>query len=224
MAIVLDNRSVADFIKDLGGISPSRVRLVPAPGTATIKDLIRANAHNGSICELVDGTLVEKVMGPAEGFLAASVILMMGSYAQRHRLGLVGAPDTMLRIARKLVRVPDVCFVSFAKLPGGKVPSETVAVLVPDLAVEILSKGNTRGEIKRKLREYFRSGVRMVWVINPRTQTGEIYTAVDQVTSILRGGNMDGGDVLPGFKLSLMELFSILPTEPKRRPRNGTKK
>jgi Uma2 family endonuclease len=228
MATMTRRPSIADLIKDLGGISPSRICYDPRPGTATIKDLIRINASQDWIYELVDGTLVEKIMGTAEGMLTAEIIMMLGLFVKPRRLGFVLGADGTMRIMPNLVRAPDVSFVARTKFPRGKFPRVPVADLVPDLAIEVLSKGDRPGEIKRKLKEYFQSGVRAVWLIDPRKETGAIYTSPTQVTAIPKGGTMDGGVVLPGFKLNLSELFAELddlPAEsPKKSSRNGKKK
>jgi Uma2 family endonuclease len=219
----VEEYSIADLIKNLGGISPRRIRLNPLPGTARVSHLIRVANRENRLFELVDGTLVEKIMGTAEGFLALSICMAIGNFAIPRRLGLVAGGDTPFKLKPKLVRLPDASFISFANLPGGKLPSDTVAELVPDLAVEVLSKGNARNEMKRKLREYFRCGVKLVWFIDPRTQTAQVYTAPDQMVAIPKGGILDGGEVLPGFQLPLTDLFSILPDSPKKATRNGKK-
>jgi Uma2 family endonuclease len=84
---------------------------------------------------------------------------------------------------------------------------DRVCKVAPDLAVEILSKGNTQQELEQKLDEYFEASVRLVWYIDPRPRTASIYTARQQMTSIDCSGYLEGGDVLPGFKLRLGELF-----------------
>jgi Uma2 family endonuclease len=105
------------------------------------------------------------------------------------------------------MRVPDVAFISWDRFPGGKLPQDRVYRVAPDLAVEILSEGNTPQEMENKLDEYFEAGVRLVWYIDPRTRTANIYTARHQMTTIDTSGHFDGGEVLPGFKLRLGELF-----------------
>jgi Uma2 family endonuclease len=94
---------------------------------------------------------------------------------------------------------------------------------VPDLAVEIISDSNTRREMDLKLREYFLAGTQLVWYIDPETHTAEAYTAPDVVTHVPADGALDGGDVLPGFRLPLATLFAHLPPpKPKtRRKRSG---
>jgi|SRR5438067_13903227 len=118
----------------------------------------------------------------------------------------------------RLVRAPDVSFVSWAKRPEKTVPSDPISHLIPDLAVEVLSPKNTRGEILRKLKEYLLGGVRVVWVVDPRKRTADVYTAPDKKTSLDESGTLDGGDVLPGFRVPLAKLFERLEKpRPKRR-------
>jgi Uma2 family endonuclease len=228
MATVTRPRSIGDLIKNLGGISPSRICYTPSPGTATVKDLIRVNRQQTGIYELVEGTLVEKFMGCVEGFLAAEIIFLLLEFVKPRRLGFVGGPDATMRILPGIVRAADVSFVSRDKFPNGKITRDPVPDLVPDLAIELISKGDRPGEIKKKRREYFRSGVRAVWEIDQRTETAAVYTAPDEVTHIPRGGVIDGGDVLPGFQLHLAELFADLDDLPenhaKKPARNGKKK
>ena len=70
---------------------------------------------------------------------------------------------------------PDVAFFSLDRLPGGGVPDDPIPLLVPDLAVEVISKSNTRKEMDDKLREYFEKGVRLVWYVRPRRRVVNVY-------------------------------------------------
>ena len=142
----------SDILMDLGNIPSSRVRTDPKPGTATIDDLLRVNSQGG-MCELIDGALVEKAMGWRESLIAIALGRMISEFVLARNLGLVSGPDGFMRILRTQVRGPDVAFVSWDRLPGGKVPDERVPELVPDLAIEVLSEGNTYTEMARKRRE-----------------------------------------------------------------------
>jgi Uma2 family endonuclease len=206
-ALSLDG-TAADLLRKLGRVSPRRVRLVPAPGTATEKDVIQAERRTGRLCELIDGTLVEKVMGAYESAVAGAMIYFLKHYLRRHRLGVVLGADGLLRILPRQVRIPDVAFLSWKVLGGRRLPREPILGAAPDLAVEVLSKGNTKGEMARKLRDYFAGGVRLVWFIDPRTGTAKSYTAPDQCQTIGENGVLSGGEVLPGFKLALRDLFA----------------
>lgn len=200
--------TAADLQRHLGGIPLERIRMYPPPGMATVKDLLEADTRQDRICELVDGILVEKTMGFLESILAAALIYFLKGFLKTHDLGIVAGADGMQRILPEMVRVPDVSFVCWERLPDGRVPQQPVPELVPDLAVEILSKGNTAAEMERKLRDYFTAGVRLVWYIDPRTRSAMVYTAPERPTPIDADGLLVGGDVLPGFELRLGDLFA----------------
>jgi Uma2 family endonuclease len=200
-------RTVADLLHELGDIPPERVRLHPVPGEATERDLLKPGAK---FCELVEGVLVEKAMGYDESLLTVELLLTLAAFVKRHRLGEVTAPDGTMRLIPGLVRIPDIAFTARAKLPKKSEPRRPIPDLVPDLVVEVLSKANTKGEIKRKLREYFEAGVRLVWLIGPKTRTVLVHTTPQSSTKLGEGDTLDGGDVLPGFALPLAELFDCL--------------
>ena len=122
-----------------------------------------------------------------------------------------------------LVRIPDVAFISWERLPGKVVvPDEAIPDLAPDLAVEVLSEGNTKEEMERKLKDYFFAGVRLVWYIDLKKRTAEVYTSPDQGVTLTEGQTLDGGEVLPGFRLPLRQLFALL-APPTGRKRNSRK-
>jgi Uma2 family endonuclease len=114
----------------------------------------------------------------------------------------------MIRLASGLVRIPDVAYIAWERLPDRRLPVDPVPGLVPNLVVEVLSQGNTASEMARKRQEYFAAGVQLVWLIAPENHTVDVYTAVDQVTRLDAHQLLDGGAVLPGFTLSLHELFT----------------
>lgn len=200
--------TMADLLDRIGGVPPQRVRLLPAPGTATERDLLEAEARTGRICELIDGVLVEKVTGSYESAVAVALGFFLKDYLRRRRLGVVLGEAGMLRVFVGQVRAPDVSFISFKRLKARRLPRQPILPLGPDLAVEVLSKGNTRAEMARKLREYFAAGARLVWFIDPRSRTAKSYTAPDESQTIAETGSLSGGEVLPGFSLRLRDLFS----------------
>ena len=204
-----ETETLADLLEWLGGIPPERVWMHPFPGTATEEDLIAIlDGPNKRICELVDGVLVEKPMGFKEGLLGSVIGHLIWAFLDRHNLGVAAGADGPVRLRLGLVRVPDVCFVSWKRIGGDEVPDGPISAIIPELAIEVLSKGNTPCEIALKLQEYFRAGVLVVWVINPKTQTAEVYTSPTRKRQIGKDGALDGGAILPGFKLSLKDLFA----------------
>ena len=202
--------TLADLLDHLGSIAPERVRLHPAPGTATEDDLLSVHDHKERLCELVDGVLVEKAMGFRESLLAGALIEAIRSFVRQHNLGLVTAPDGMMRLAAGLVRIPDVAFIAWDRLPERRVPTAPISALAPDLAVEVLSAGNTSREMARKCREYFATGVRLVWLVDPESRTVAVYTTPETPTVLSEDDSLQGEDVIPGFGLSIRELFAEL--------------
>jgi Uma2 family endonuclease len=202
--------TLADLLEQLGGIDPARVRFRPLPGTATEQDVLDMQAREGRLCELVEQALVEKIMGFRESWLASVLIYVLLSFVKPRDLGLVTGEAGLMRLAPGLVRIPDVAFISWERLPGHHFPTGAIPDVVPDLAVEVVNEGNTAGEMARKRHEYFATGVQLVWLVDPRTRTVEVYTAPDQLTLLHEEQTLDGSTVLPGFTLSLRELFAEL--------------
>jgi Uma2 family endonuclease len=198
---------MADLQKHLGGVPAKRIRLFPPPGTATEEDALSIADHEDRLCELVDGILVEKTMATYESMVALMLGVILQSYLEKNPHGVIIGANGPLWILPRRMRIPDLSFISWQRFPGGRLPQDAVYRVAPDLAVEILSKGNTKGEMQLKLREYFEAGVRLVWYIDPRSGTAQVFTAVDQSTTIDEKGLLEGRDVLPGFQLRLGELF-----------------
>src|SRR4051812_10762100 len=145
----------ADLFRAIGEVPLDRIRMHPPPGKATEKDVIAIReGPERRLCELVDGVLVEKAMGTRESRLALVIGGLMDRFVTRRDLGIVLGADGMLRPWPGQVRIPDVSFISWERLPNEELPDAPVAALVPDLAVEVLSRGNTKKEIDRKLRDY----------------------------------------------------------------------
>ncbi len=205
-----DDWTVADMLAQLGGVSPDRIHLSAMPGRASEDDLLAFQARSGRICELIDGVLVEKIMGAPEALLAGYILHLFWQHLESHNLGIVLAPDGLLRILGRQIRVPDVSFIRWERLAGRQVPREQVFPIAPDLAIEILSPGNTEGEMSRKLHDYFTAGVRLVWYIDPASRTARAYTAADEGVAFGATGVLAAGEVLPGFQLPLERLFATL--------------
>jgi Uma2 family endonuclease len=201
-------RTLADLMQRVGGVPPDRIRLHPYP--ATIQDVIDIQAHEGRLCELVGGVLVEKVMGYTEALLATWIGTLLNNFVQSHNLGLVTGADGTIELMADLVRISDVAFTSWDRLPGRRRPTQPVPRLVPDLAVEVLSQSNTPSEMSVKRDDYFTPGVRLVWEVDPERRTVIVYTSPTQSTTLAVGDTLDGGAVLPGFMLPLAELFAEL--------------
>lgn len=202
-------RTAEEWWDALGQVPLHRIVFDPPPGTATEADVLRLDDHEDRLCELVDGTLVEKTMGYEESLIAARIIYFLQAFVMPRKLGLVSGPDGMMRILPRRVRIPDVGYIAFARLPDGQRPRDRVPAVCPDLAVEVISEHNTRREMATKLAEYFQSGTRLVWYVDPPSRTVEVFRSPESPVRLTEADTIDGGVVLPGFAVRVGEFFDI---------------
>jgi len=123
-------RTVSDLLHSLGDVPPERVLLRPTPGTATEQDVLDLDDHHDRICELVDGTLVEKTIGTRESSLACLIIMALGNFVLPRKLGIVTGEAGMLRLRPSLVRIPDVAFITRVS-PAAKCPRTPFTASLP---------------------------------------------------------------------------------------------
>jgi Uma2 family endonuclease len=154
-------------------------------------------------------------MGYREGLLAASLMVYIAGFVRSRNLGVVGAPDALMRLKKGNNRMPDISYTAWANLPSAKAHLGRVAEYPPDLAVEIHSPGNTRKEIERKRREYFAAGTKLVWEVDPDARTITVFTDPTAPKVLTMADTLDGGTVLPGFTLPIADLFN----DPQLNPR-----
>jgi Uma2 family endonuclease len=211
MSVLAENHprvwTAADLVERFGPIPMDRIRTIPPPGTATEQDVIDIHDRENRVCELIDGTLVEKTMATYESYLAGVIFRRIGDYVEEHDLGIALPADGMMRLSPGLVRVPDVSFISWSRLPAREVPAGEIWDLSPDLAIEVLSPGNTRQEMEEKLADYFASGVVSVWYIYPSSKRARVFAAPSNFTELTEQDFLEAASLLPGFRLSLADLF-----------------
>src|SRR5262249_4645969 len=145
--------TLADLVRRVGSVPLERIPARPAPGTATEADVLARAGGVKRLYELVDGVLVGKAMGYYESLLAGFLIQIPNPFLTQDDLGIVLGADGPLRLAPGVVRIPDVSFISWSHFPDRELPAEPIPDLAPDLAVEVLSEGNTPQEMALKLRE-----------------------------------------------------------------------
>ena len=211
-----------DILHRLGDVAPERIRADVWPGQATDEDCTESKDRFGCLCEMVDGVLVEKVRGWEECRLASALLHLIELYLKERPLGIVLGPDGPVRVELRVIRMPDVSFISWDRVEGDEMPGGPVMEVVPDLAVEVISRSNRPGEMQVKLREYFQRGVRLVWYIDFKMRTARAYTSAEEFTDIPATGKLDGLDVLPGFSVKLPSLYDqAFPKRPKKPRKNG---
>ena len=199
--------TLADLNERFGAMPAWRIRTEPKPGTATEEDVVEIEARENRLCELIDGILVEKDVGYWESCLAVKLVALLWNFVEPRKLGVVSGEGGMMRLFPGLVRIPDAAFASRDKFPGPELPREPIPSLVPDLAAEILSRGNTPKEMSEKLADYFECGVRLVWYFDPKKRTVQVFYSPENSELLRDGDTLTGSDVLPGFTLSLKEFY-----------------
>ena len=188
----------------------------PTPASKALRhnlltaDDLAKQPDNGTRYELVKGVLQKTPpAGFEHGIRAAEIGSKLNVYVKTHKLGYVCGAETGFKIAQNpdTVRAPDAAFVSQASIERqGIVRGYWEGA--PDLAVEVISPGNTYAEVAEKVEEWLTAGCRMVWVINPRRETIEVYRPNADFT-ILRGTDtLEGDDVVEGFQCQVQDIFA----------------
>jgi len=183
--------------------------MTPVPPPTAIAPII----PDDMLYEVVDGQVVEKKMSARETEIASILVGMLTPYLRTNRLGkVVGEMLFRINPENDLRRRPDVAFVSHARWPfNRRVPNVPVWDMVPDLAIEVVSPSNSASTILRKVHDYFKAGVARVWVVYPEQTEVYIYSTPQQVQVVGIGQELDGGDLLPGFRLPVAVLFEDDP-------------
>jgi len=184
-----------------------------SPGTVLEQD-------DDLLYEVVDGKIVElPPMGAYDVWLASELARHLGTFVSQHQLGSVVSEllfDLGPTVRRK--RRPDVAFVSYERWPRQRrVPRTEAWEVVPNLAIEVVSRSDRGDDIVDKVSEYFRVGVACVWVVFPSQEQVYIYESPSRVRILTRADELHGEPVLPHFRLPLTALFDeVEEAEPPR--------
>jgi Uma2 family endonuclease len=171
--------------------------------------------------ELVNGELVEKNMGWQSSRIGAKLMIILGAYVEQHGLGWVNGPDASYQCFEDAlpddpdrIRKPDVSFISLDRLPPEDEPVGYCEI-VPDLAVEVVSPNDMVYELSEKVEEYLKAGVKLIWIVVPKTKTVRIYRANGSIDELHETQELSGEEVVPGFRCRVSELFR---TPSKNKP------
>jgi len=172
-------------------------------------DELLAMPDDGLLRELVDGEVwMTPPPGEEHGVVAARILVNLGSHVFAHDLGIVHAAETGFRISENpdTVLAPDVAFVSRERVERAAV-GKGYRAGAPDLAVEVVSPGDSFAEVEAKVARWLAAGCRMMMVVNPTRRAATVYRSREDITLLSENDVIDGGDVVPGWKLPLRELF-----------------
>ena len=160
--------------------------------------------------EVVNGELI---LSPKDnwfhGRICTRLLFALEGFNRLHRLGAVLDSSTGFWMQNRNCRAPDISFVSKARIESLAFSplAEQFFPGAPDLAVEILSEGNTRSEINARLKDFFESGTQLAWVVHPGQKRVEVCHSPTDRKMIGSGGLLEGEHLLPGFKFAIEDLF-----------------
>ena len=169
--------------------------------------------------EVVNGVRVEKNMSFYEQFIANYLHELLGPFCRANGLGWAVSDSTFRMPGSRNDRRPDVAFVSFARWPRERgIPRARAIAVAPDLAVEVVSPTDVMFDVLDKLHEYFRCGVRQVWLLFSNVEQVYVYTSPTAVRILSRVDTLTADDLLPGFAVPVADLFPPAEEEPAPAP------
>ena len=165
---------------------------------------------DGHRYDLIRGELIRMApAGEEHGEIALEFGSEIRNFVRERQIGKVYAAETGFLLAEKpdVLMGPDVAFVRADRLPPDRDRTRYLRV-APDLAVEIVSPTDRRRDVMSKVESYLAYGVRLVWVVHPRRRTVTAYRPDGTVRVYREQDELDGEDVLPGFRLRVGNLFA----------------
>jgi Uma2 family endonuclease len=178
-----------------------------ASRTYSAEDLLAM--EDGDAYELDDGELVEVPVGAESQQVALFLLVRLVRFLEDKPLGLALPFEVGLQIFRdrpRRVPRPDGGYISFERLGSRRLPRGFLTV-APDLVIESVSPGDLAAYLDRKIQEYLSAGVRLVWVLLPDTRAAAVYRVDGSVAYVHPNGELDGEDVIPGFRCALADIM-----------------
>jgi Uma2 family endonuclease len=174
-------------------------------------DELAAKPDDGFVYELIKGELIKVSPPPGHehGLVAMNIAGPLCEYAKKQQLGNVYAAETgyLLELDPDTVRAADVSFIKRERIKAAE-PVHGYWIGAPDLAVEVVSPGDTVRRIEDKVTEWLKSGARTVWVVSAKLHTVTVYRSLTEIAVLTEKDILDGGDVVPGFQISVAEIFA----------------
>lgn len=152
-----------------------------------------------------DGTIeLMSLTGGESGRRNSELTTDLTIWNRQHRLGQVFDSSTGFRLPTGAVRSPDAAWVSQVAWEALTPEQRRKHVpLCPDFAVELLSETDSISDIVVKMQEYLNNGLRLGWLIDPKTATARVFRADGSVDVKSFADTLSGEDVLPGFAFAL---------------------
>lgn len=172
------------------------------------KDLLQI-PNDGFRYELVRGEL--RRMPPAglqHGRVTVNITTSLDQHVKVNDLGVVYAAETGFKLASDpdIVRAPDVAFIRQERVQKiGDIEGYWPGA--PDLVVEVTSPHDSYAEVEDKVFDWLEAGTLMVIVVNPRKRAVTVYRSLTDITVLTEKDSLDGGEVLPGWKMPVKDVF-----------------
>ena len=184
--------------------------LVTTNKLVTADELLAISQREDARFELLQGDII--MMSPAgskHGNLAMKIGARVQVYVEDQGQGYVFAAETGFFIESDpdTVRAPDVGYIRQERLPADGLPDQYFPG-APDLAVEVVSPNDSAADVQAKVRDWLTYGTRLVWVVEPKSETAMVYRGDGSVGLLSKEDRLDGEDVLPGFSYALDRLFA----------------
>jgi Uma2 family endonuclease len=179
---------------------------------------------DGDRYELVDGELVERRMGWNASWIGGRLHFFLSAHCEANPVARVAPADAGYQCFPEdpnRVRRPDVSLLRLERLPA-HADLEGYCPVAPDLAAEVVSPNDLYYEVEEKVAEYLRAGVRLVWVINPPTRSVRVHRGDGTVTDLGPDDELNGEDIVPGFRCRVGDLFVAPPDRPAPQDATGT--
>ncbi len=161
--------------------------------------------------ELIRGELYPIMpAGFLHGVVASRLLTYLSLHVLENNLGEVAAAETGFKLKNNSTVGADAAFIGKENLARFGVP-DSFFPTAPDLAVEVISPGNTSEEISTKVEDYLSSGSRLVWIVYPKRKVVIVYRTNNTISFLHESDALDGEDVIPNFRLPLDKIFGNLP-------------
>jgi Uma2 family endonuclease len=166
--------------------------------------------RDGRKYELLEGDLVVSPVGLTHSLICVRLVMLLGAYARRRKCGEVFDSSMGYRLSPEVLLSPDVSYVSNDRLAQLTIAPEKFLYGAPDLAVEVLSPGDSRRITEAKLGRYFQHGTRLAWLVDAKRQSVTAFAPDGAKKLLSLADSLNAGGVLPGFRCKLHDIFSPL--------------
>jgi Uma2 family endonuclease len=176
-------------------------------GREWTEEALAALPHDGRKYEVLGGELLVSPTGVQHGYISSRLLAALLEFALKRRLGLVLDSSTGFRLKNGDCLSPDVSFVRRQRL--AKELSQKFFPGAPDLAVEVLSPGESLAAMDKKLAAYFADETRLAWVIDPKDRSVRVHHSPKRFKTLRASDSLDGEDLLPGFTFPVAALYEF---------------